>query len=125
LRRAFIVYLISHDRPIAEVLAPGRKDLASEFARGFAGMTAEPVTLDELLAVRETLVALITDAMPTPHKEFLLGFKRGEPDWNLLGVPGASDLPAVRWKQLNLAKLSTNVRAKLEARLTDVLYPPK
>jgi hypothetical protein len=125
LRRAFIVYLISHDRPIAEVLAPGRKDLTVEFARGFVGMTAELVTLDELLAVRETLIALITDAMPKPHREFLLGFKRGEPDWDLLGVPGASNLPAVRWKQVNLDKLSADARAKLEARLRDVWCAPE
>jgi len=50
LRRAFIVYLISHDRPIAEVLVPRRKDIAQEFVQGFEGMTAEPVTLDDLLA---------------------------------------------------------------------------
>ncbi|MFZ8477453.1 nucleotidyl transferase AbiEii/AbiGii toxin family protein, partial [Staphylococcus aureus] len=39
LRRAFIVYLLSHDRPMAEVLAPTRKPLEAEFARGFEGMT--------------------------------------------------------------------------------------
>ena len=39
LRRAFIVYLLSHDRPMSEVLAPTRKDIAGEFARGFQGMT--------------------------------------------------------------------------------------
>lgn len=43
LRRAFLVYLISHNRPMAEVLAPTRKPLAEEFARGFVGMTQEPV----------------------------------------------------------------------------------
>lgn len=32
LRRAFIVYLISHDRPISEVLVPRRKDIAQEYA---------------------------------------------------------------------------------------------
>ena len=37
LRNAFIVYLISHDRPIAEVLAPTRRDISKEFARGFVG----------------------------------------------------------------------------------------
>ena len=42
LRRAFIVYLISHDRPIAEVLVPRRKDIAQEFAQGFDGMTPRP-----------------------------------------------------------------------------------
>jgi len=52
LRRAFIVYLLSHNRPIAEVLAPMRKDISDEFARGFQGMTEEPVTLTALLEAR-------------------------------------------------------------------------
>ncbi len=39
LRRAFIVYLLSHDRPMNEVIAPTRKDISTEFERGFQGMT--------------------------------------------------------------------------------------
>jgi predicted nucleotidyltransferase component of viral defense system len=33
LRRAFIIYLLSHGRPMSEVLAPTRKDFAAEFLR--------------------------------------------------------------------------------------------
>lgn len=117
LRRAFIVYLISHDRPISEVLVPRRKDIAQEFAQGFEGMTTEAVTLDDLLAARETLIAAIAGDMPEAHKNFLMGFKRGEPDWLLLEVADAADLPAVKWKQLNLARLSSEARARLVAQL--------
>lgn len=39
LRRTFLIYLISHDRPMAEVLAARRKDIKAEFERGFVGMT--------------------------------------------------------------------------------------
>jgi predicted nucleotidyltransferase component of viral defense system len=121
LRKAFIVYLISHDRPISEVIVPRRKDIAQEFAHGFESMTAEAVTLKDLLEARETLIAAMAGDMPEAHKEFLLGFKRGEPDWNLLGVPDAADLPAVRWKQINLDKLSAEHRTKLVAQLRSVL----
>lgn len=123
LRRAFIVYLISHDRPMAEVLAPTRKPLETEFARGFEGMTREPVSLEELVAAREALVTAIVGDMPDEHRQFLLGFKRGAPDWTLLGVPAAAELPAVRWKQLNLAKLSEMRRSNLIAALEAVLFP--
>lgn len=34
LRRAFIVYLTSHDRPISEVLVPRRKDIARNLRKG-------------------------------------------------------------------------------------------
>lgn len=121
LRRAFIVYLISHDRPISEVLAPTRKNITQEFAQGFEGMTAEPVVLDDLIAARESLITSIAGQMPEAHRRFLLGFKQGAPDWGLLGVPGASELPAVRWKQINLDKLSAENRARLVAQLAAVL----
>ncbi len=48
LRNAFIVYLLSHNRPMAEVLAPTRRDISQEFERGFSGMTETPVKLEEL-----------------------------------------------------------------------------
>jgi predicted nucleotidyltransferase component of viral defense system len=58
-RKAFIVYLLSHDRPMAEVLSPQRLDISAEYKRGFEGMVDEPVTLDELLKAREDLIAEI------------------------------------------------------------------
>jgi predicted nucleotidyltransferase component of viral defense system len=123
LRRAFLVYLVSHGRPMSEVLAPRRKDLALEFAHGFEGMTAEPVPLGELEAAREALIAAILGDMPQAHREFLLGFKRGVPDWSLVGLPEAAGLPAVQWKQRNLDQLSEKARARLVDRLAAVLVP--
>jgi predicted nucleotidyltransferase component of viral defense system len=121
IRRAFIVYLLSHNRPMSEVLAPTRKDIAGEFKRGFAGMAETDVSLDDLLETREALVATITGGMPGHHREFLLGFERGTPDWSLLEVQGAAVLPAVQWRQHNLDKLDPSEREKLAARLAEVL----
>ena len=121
LRRAFIVYLVSHDRPMSEVLAPRRKDISQEFLQGFEGMTVSPATLDDLVAAREALITTIVGDMPEEHRKFLLGFKRGSPDWTLLDIPGADALPAVRWKQLNLDKLSAETRRRLVAQLAAVL----
>jgi predicted nucleotidyltransferase component of viral defense system len=112
-RKAFVVYLLSHDRPMAEVLSPKRLDISAEYKRGFEGMVDEPVTLDELLRAREDLIAEIVGRMPEQHKRFLISVKRGEPDWALLDLPGAKDLPAVQWKLQNLAKLSGEKRAQL------------
>lgn len=121
LRQTFIVYLVSHDRPMVEVLAPTRLDIAAEYARGFAGMTETEIPLDDLLQVRENLIADIVGKMPADHKRFLISFKRGNPDWDLLGVPGAEKLPAVRWRLENLAKLDDGKRDALLAGLSDVL----
>jgi predicted nucleotidyltransferase component of viral defense system len=121
LREAFIIYLISHNRPMAEVLAPTRKPLDDEFDHGFAGMTAQPVALSDLAATREALIAAIVGEMPDAHRAFLLSFKRGEPQWPLLATPEAARLPAVLWRQQNLDKLSSVARAALIAGLEAVL----
>ncbi|WP_062769178.1 nucleotidyl transferase AbiEii/AbiGii toxin family protein [Sphingopyxis terrae] len=123
LRRAFLVYLASHNRPMAEVLAPTRKPLGDEFERGFAGMTQEPVALSELEAAREAIIAAVVADMPDDHRRFLLGFKRGEPDWNLLGLADAHNLPAVLWKQRNLDRLPADKRRELADALEKVLFP--
>ncbi len=121
LRRAFVVYMLSHDRPMSEVLAPTRKNISEEFTRGFQQMTDEPVTVAELTTAREALINEIVGNMPTAHRRFLLSFERGKPDWSLLGLPGAAELPAIKWRQLNLDKLSADKRAALVARLEEVL----
>lgn len=124
LRKAFIVYLVSHNRPMAEVLAPALLDIREEFARGFDGMTERPVTLDDLLQAREGVIARIVGDMPADHRHFLISIKRGKPDWALLDVPGADALPAVRWRLENLVRLDPTKRAALLARLGDVLGVP-
>ena len=121
LRRAFIVYLVSSNRPFAEILAPTRLDIAQEFARGFDGMTDTPVTIDSLLQAREQLIAEIVGKMPRDHKNFLVSLKKGEPEWVLLGVKGAEALPAVRWRLENLARMDKTKREALIDRLRQAL----
>lgn len=125
LRRSFIVYMLSHNRPMAEVLAPTRKEISQEFLRGFEGMTEGTVSLDELVAAREALIADIVGKMPDAHRRFLISFKRGEPQWDLLGLPGIADLPAVRWRLQNLATLPSDKRDTLIGRVEDVLFGAK
>lgn len=117
LRAAFIVYMISHTRPLGEVLAPTRKDIAGEYRLNFEGMTDAPVPIEALIEAREAVIAIMVGAMPQDHRAFLLGFKRGAPDWDLLGLPHVAELPAVRWKLQNLRSISDDRRAGLLANL--------
>ncbi len=121
LRTAFLIYLVSHVRRMSEVLAPTRKDIADEFLRGFESMTEQPVSRDELVAARERLIGEIVGKMPEAHRRFLISFKRGDPEWTLLGVPAAAGLPAVKWRQQNLDKLPKKKRAELVEALEKVL----
>jgi predicted nucleotidyltransferase component of viral defense system len=121
LRQAFFVYLLIHDLSMSKVLTPTLKNIEAAFKHGFSGMTRDPVELADLLAARAALIETIVGGMSADHRKFLISFERGEPNWDLLGLPNAADLPAVRWRQQNLDKLSPNKRAILVARLEEVL----
>jgi predicted nucleotidyltransferase component of viral defense system len=124
MRVAFVVYLLSHKRPMCEVLAVRRKNIADRFAQEFAGMTLAPVVLDELLETREELVRALVKEMPDDHREFLVSFELGNPKWDLLPVRHAKRLPAVKWRQRNLDSIPKKKRAKLVTDLEKVLDTP-
>ena len=113
LREAFIVYLLGHNRGFHEVLNPSRLDVAHEFERGFKGMTDEPVRLEQLYEARERLIGELAGGMPERHRRLLARFLEGAPDWTLLAIPHVKDLPAVRWRMLNLEKLTPDRRREL------------
>ena len=121
LRNAFIVYLLSHTRPMSEVLTASPKDIAREFEQNFQGMTTEPVDLNDLLAARTALVKAIVGQMPDKHRRFLITFEKGAPDWTLLDLRKVDKLPAVKWRQQNLDSITKNKRAELVAQLEQVL----
>jgi predicted nucleotidyltransferase component of viral defense system len=121
LRSAFIVYLLGHTRPMHEILIARRKDITQLYERDFVGMTDKPIALADLLTTREDLVTEIAGKMPDGHRQFLIGFEQGQPDWKLLGLPAAADLPAVKWRQKNLAKLDAKQRTALVDQLKAVL----
>ena len=111
IRRAFVVYLASHNRPVHEVLFPSLRDIRQEFEHNFAGMTAEPVELDALLAARERMVRELQQGLTADERRFLLSLVAAEPEWSLLGVPHLEQLPGLRWKLQNLERLrKTNAR---------------
>ena len=113
LREAFIVYLLSHSRPMGEVLSGRVKDLANEYRNGFEGMTEEVVAIEELIKTQHEMIEALIGSMPDHHREFLIGFERGEPDWSLLKIDGLAGLPAIRWRQRNLDKLKPEQRSAL------------
>lgn len=119
--RTFLVYLISHGRPMAELLSPTRKDIAAVYEAEFRNMTSEPVALDALLQAREKLIAELHRMLTDDDRAFLLSVKAGAPDWSLLRFDSIADLPAVRWKLQNLARMSSEKRTNAAAKLVAVL----
>lgn len=105
IRRAFVVYLASHNRPVHEVLFPSPRDIRHEFEHNFVGMTAEPVELDALLAAREQMMRELQQGLTDEERRFLLSLVTAEPEWALLDIPHVEKLPGVRWKLQNLERL--------------------
>ncbi len=119
--RAFLVYLISHGESMARVIHPRPKPLKDLYEKQFKNMSAIEVSLEELEAARLALVAALHAHIDDSVKAFLLSFKRGQPRWELLGVDHAPDLPAIRWKLHNLARMSATQRNAAIAELERVL----
>ena len=121
LRTAFVVYLLSHGRPMHEVLNPTRLVLDQEYGRGFDGMTSNPVSLQDLIDTRERIIETMTEDMPIEHKQLLVSFVSGNPDWSSFNIEGAQDLPAIQWRAMNLDKLDKKRREELAAQLASVV----
>lgn len=103
--RTFLIYIASSSRPAHELLNPHFIDIDQPYAQEFEGMTKIPVSLDELKETRARLIADIRSRLDDASKRFLLTLHDGNPDFTAIDRPQAADLPAVRWKLINLNKL--------------------
>jgi len=125
LKNTFLVYLISSNRPMAELLSPHLADIDDRYNAEFLGMTNQQVNLKDLKETRIEMIETISKMLTEHDCEFLLSLKRGEPDWSLFPIKNLQDkipnLPAVRWKILNLNKMSKQQRAESLLRLEQVL----
>lgn len=118
----FLIYLVCGNRPIAELLAPVEHDIEGPSFREFQGMTNETVTLNRLNKARRSLITEINEKLTSKHKQFLLSFKQGEPDWGLLNTSNVELLPAVQWKLHNIRKMPKNKHQIALNKLKQVLY---
>lgn len=102
--QGFKIGLISHYKPINELLSPILKDHRPAFNNQFSGMTSIPFTYEDYIYTREQLVKTIKEKLTEKYKKFLVSFEQGEPDWSLFPIPVLKVLPAVNWKLLNIEK---------------------
>jgi hypothetical protein len=122
LKDVFLVYLLSHDRWMAELLAPIHKNIEALCTGEFAGMVVEPIALESLYAARQELIATIRRLLTEQDRHFLLAIKRGNADWRNFSIPEAQRLPAVQWKLRNLSLMEPAKRQKALKALERALY---
>ena len=126
LRKTFLIFLISHQRPMAELLAPNRKDISEIYVTEFMQMAQVEVPLEQLEEARENLIHQIHIDMTENEKKFLLSFKNKAPDWSLLemdNVEVIANLPSVRWKMINLEQMPVQKHKKKKKKLQNILFP--
>jgi len=121
LQNTFLVYLISHQRPIAELLSPHRIDIKESFKKEFESMTTDVVTIEELEQAREELISTISTMLTDQDKQFLLDLKQGKPDWQSFYYPDVQELPAVKWECYNLQNMSAEKKKSALENLENVL----
>ncbi|MGD9486418.1 MAG: nucleotidyl transferase AbiEii/AbiGii toxin family protein [Calditrichaceae bacterium] len=106
IHQAFIVYLISHNRSMIELLNPNEIDFDKTFEIEFKGMTFDDVSLKALKDLRSKLFTSIRSSLSETERMFLISFKAGQPDWKLLPLKKIDKLPAVQWKLQNIAAMA-------------------
>lgn len=128
LRKTFLIFLISHYRPMSELLNPNRKDISEIYESEFVQMAEIDISLDELIEVRERLINDINTDMTDNERQFLLSVKNKAPNWELLEMENSAliaELPSVKWRLINLEKMKADRHATAYANLEQVLYPKK
>lgn len=126
LRKTFLIFLVSHFRPMSELLNPHRKDISAIYESEFVQMSEVEISLEELLEIRERLINDINKSMTDNERKFLLSVKNITPDFSLLEMENPeliAELPSVKWRLINLAKMSPDKHAKAYEVFKKVLYP--
>ncbi|MCH8543866.1 MAG: nucleotidyl transferase AbiEii/AbiGii toxin family protein [Alcanivorax sp.] len=121
IRKAFLVYLVSHQRPMEELLKTQWASLEPSFEAEFKGMSSLDVSVDDLFAAAQRAQESLLSDFTDDERMFLCSIYEARPDWTLLGVDGVEGLPAVKWKLHNIAKMGAPKREASLSALKRVL----
>ncbi len=122
-KTGFMLCLLGSDRPLYESFRPNLQDRRGAMKNQFEGMTDLPFTYDDFEETRSDLIAGVNAMMTDDDREFLLSFESARPVWDGTPYGAFRNYPSVRWKLLNLEKLSGTNPRKLALgvrRLADV-----
>lgn len=118
---SFIFYLLSHNRPIDELLNPNLKNIESEYKNEFLTMAKVDTPLDELLSTRVNLIKRIRENLSVNDKEFLISFVSNEPDWSKVRNEKIKDFPSVQWKMINQKRMREDKAEKYVQMVSKVI----
>ncbi|HUD90061.1 nucleotidyl transferase AbiEii/AbiGii toxin family protein [Sphingobium sp.] len=103
-RHGFVGALVSHGRPVAELVSPSRKDQSATFKAQFEGMPFEPFTYEDHVETLDRLVQTIHASLDADDRQFLRSFEAGDPEWESFPLPAVRELPAPQFKLMNILR---------------------
>lgn len=118
---SFLFYLISHNRPINELLNPNFKDITREYRDEFLEMAQMKIDLEELVKYRVKLVQEINKSLTAKDRKFLISFVSNTPDWSLVRDDKIQNYPSVKWKLKNQNDMSSLKTEDYIKKVKDVL----
>lgn len=105
IKLGLITFMLSHARPMSELLSPHELDQRTTFENQFKGMTTDLFTYEDFKLTRKQLIVEVHKSLTDHDKKFLMSFKSGEPEWSLIPIENFKNLPAVKWKLQNIQNL--------------------
>jgi hypothetical protein len=66
-------------------------------------------------------LALLREGRDADEKRFLVSLKRGEPEWDVLGIAHLRELPALQWKLQNIRRMEPGKRKAALDKLSKAL----
>ena len=116
LRDPLMGYLLQAGCSFSEVLNPNLKNIEEVFHSSFQGMTRKTVALQDLVKCRATIIKKLPAILGCEFEEFLISLLERKPKWKLLPYKNIEDYPGIRWKVLNINKMSAEkVRKELQS----------
>ena len=103
-----------------EVLFASEVDLESAYENEFQGMTSAPVALSDLIEVRRRLFEDLPRALTSSQRNFLMSLIQAEPKWELMSCSHLRELPAIKWKLINLERLRSSNSGKFEQQANEL-----
>ena len=74
-----------------------------------------------LLQIQRGLAETLVCALDDDEKQFLISIKRGEPEWDRLGIKHLIQMPAIQWKLINIRKMDLAKHKKALDQLINAL----
>lgn len=84
-------------------------------------MTRKNVRLDDLVECRERIIKQMPGLLREDYKDLIISILNGMPRWDKLPFQKIGDYPGIRWKLLNINKMSED-RIKEEIRLIEAVF---